>query len=247
MGYGYTEAERQRRISDWQHAAKACPHCSAPINQQKFGPSGNDEPRCHCGATACRSAAYRQRKADRLSAARQEADAHINRYIAQLPADQAAAVRAMRDVLMSYEQADYQQGHEQALAIIKVIEAQRCKHDRISVLLDNASTAKRRADEAERYNRELQAIYQHRIAELQSELSVYQLLEGAVHNIATRQLAQQPDPQERPAQQEPEDEDRRAVRATLASIGVKPVEQALAEGEGDEYEDDTENDEGEEE
>ncbi len=243
----YEEERKQRRIA-WDQAPKQCPHCDELINQH-FSEYGNDKPHTHCGATACRSAAYRQRKANRLDTDRQDADARINSYAAQLPDEQAAAVRAMRDVLMGNVQADRQHGHEQALAIIEVIEDQRCKHDRISVLLDNASAAKRRADEAQHYNRELQAIYQHRITELQSELSVYQLLEGAVHNIAQRQLAKQPDLPEQAAQEpEPEDADRAAVLATLARIGIKPTAQALAEEQQDEdEEDDTEsNEDGEE-
>jgi hypothetical protein len=196
--YSSYDLERKRRREEWERAPKECPYCrqrhkTTPINQH-YSEYSNAQPRYHCGDTACRSAAYRQRKADRLQAAREDAEEQIKRYAAQLPPEQAAAVRTMRDVLMCHVQADYKHGHEQALAIIQTIEARACKHDRIAVLLDNASAAKRRADKAEAYNEELKEIYERRIAELQSELHVYQLLENAVHNIATRQLEKQLDP-----------------------------------------------------
>jgi hypothetical protein len=232
--YSSYDLKRKRRREEWERAPKECPYCrqrhkTTPINQH-FSEYSNAKARYHCGDTACRSAAYRQRKADRLQAAREDADARINNYATQLLPEQAAAVRTMRDVLMCHVQADYQHGHEQALAIIQTIEARACKHDRIAVLLDNASAAKRRADKAEAYNEELKDIYERRIAELRAELDLYQNLENAVHNIASRQLVIQPDPLmlRQPAMPEPEDEDRTRVLATLAQAGIMPIDQALA-------------------
>src|SRR5260370_23460655 len=152
----------------------------------------------------------------------------------------------MCDLLMSY---DYDHGHELEALVVKVMESKRCKHDRIAVLTDNASAAKRRADKAEEYNSELKVVYERRIEELQAELQVYQLLENAVHNIATRQLQQQPDPVGKPisstpvAEQEPEDEDRRHTLETLARIGVKPYTgQSQNEDDTEGYEGDEEDD-----
>ncbi len=50
-----------------------------------------------------------------------------------------------------------------------------------------------RADRAERYNEQLEALYKQRIQELQGEVQVYQSLESAVYSIAQRQLEKQPD------------------------------------------------------
>jgi hypothetical protein len=246
--YSSYEQERKRRRAEWEAAPKECPYClkwqiHTPINQH-FSEYGNSKPRYHCGSDRCRAAAYRQRKAERLQAAREDADARINRYAAQLPQEQAAAVRAMRDVLMRCKQPDYQHGHEQALAIIEVIERQRCKHDRIQTLIDNAALEKRRAVKAEEHWKELKAIYERRIEELEAEIKVYQTLERAIHHIADDQQLKQPD-QERPTTPaaEPEDPDRARVLATLAHIGIRPTEQALAEQGED---DDPEGGEGEE-
>ncbi len=159
-----------------------------------------------------------------MQEARAAAKERIDYAAARLPAEQAASLRAMRDALMS---SDPKEGHELALAILTVIEGQSCKHDRIQVLLDNASAAKRRAEKAEEHNQQLERLYKERITELEAELHVYQLLENAIHGIATRQLAQQPDPQT--ATPAPEDEDRAAELATLAKAGIKPVGQMLAE------------------
>jgi hypothetical protein len=137
----------------------------------------------------------------------------------QLDQDQRRAVMEMVDLAMAY---DTENGHNIALDVVKVIESKRCKHDRIAILLDNASAAKRRAEKAEAYNEELKAIYERRIEELQAELHVYQLLESAVHNIAKRQLEQQPDPQERPALEPEADPDQAHTLAVLAQAGISP-------------------------
>ena len=124
---------------------------------------------------------------------------------------------------------------------MKVIEAKRCKHDRIAELEANAALWQRRAQASERQLKE-------RIAELEQELELFNSLHNSIHGIAQRQLEKQPDPQERqPSAQEPEpeDDDRARVLATLAHIGIKPIEQALAEQ--DSEDDDPEGYEGDEE
>jgi len=222
--YGYSQQERQRRRQDWERAAKQCPHCNAPINQQ-YKEYENDEARRHCGADKCRAAAYRAAKADRLYKAREEATASITCYAAGLPAEQAAAFKTMRMVLMNELKPDLQNGHVQALAVLNVIESQRCKHDRIQALKDNADAEKRRAAKAEEYAQELEALYKRRIEELQEEIRAYQTLEHAIHHIATEQLRKQPDPPAQQATPEPEgeDPDRAHTLLVLRQLGMKPI------------------------
>ncbi len=223
--YSYTSPyllEQQRKREEWERAPRQCPHCNTPINQGPFSAYGS-KVRSNCGATACRSAAYRQRKAARLQAAREAADERINRYAAQLPPEQAAALRAMRDVLMCHQQSSYHHGHEQALAVLDVIEAQRCKHDRIQTILDYAAAEKRRAEKAEEHKQALEAEYKRHIAELEAQIKVYQTIENAVHKIANDQRCKQPDPPAQPTTPAPEEgPDRAGVLATLEALGMKP-------------------------
>jgi len=226
MNYTYSDSrntyqrEEQRREQERASAPKQCPHCQAPIN---LNLGHWEKVRYHCGSDRCRAAAYRHRKANRLQAAREAANARINDYAAGLPAEQAMAVRAMRDVLMSDEPPSYSHGHEQALAIIAVIDDRRCKHDRIQILIDNAEAEKRRAAKVQEHYQELEAAYKRRIDELEAEITVYQMLENAIHGIASEQLRKQPDPlvQPQPWQAE-EDPDRPRVLAALAQMGAKP-------------------------
>ncbi len=214
------QREEQRREQERASAPKQCPHCQDPIN---LNLGHWEKVRYHCGSDRCRAAAYRHRKANRLQAAREAAKGRINDYAAGLPAEQAVAVRAMRDVLMSDEPPSYSHGHEQALAIIAVIDDRRCKHDRIQILIDNAEAEKQRTAKAQEHFKELEAAYKRRIDELEAEITIYQTLENAIHGIASEQLRKQP---EQPAQpqpwQEEEDPDRPRVLAALAQIGVKP-------------------------
>jgi hypothetical protein len=240
------EQQRQRRREEWKQAPKKCPHCNEPINQE-FDEYSNKGPRYHCGRDRCRKAASRANIAERKRQDRKDARARIYAYCEQhLDRDQKRAVMDMTDLLMAFNQ---DEGHQIAEKVVQVIEALRCKHDRISILIDNASTARRRAEKAEKYNEQLEQLYKERIAELEAEIHLYQLLEGAVHNIATRQLAKQPDqeaqePQPAAAPEPPEedDPDRAHVLATLAQAGIRPVEEALA----DEQEEDEEDQEGNE-
>ncbi len=133
--YSGYEQERQRRKAEWEAAPKACPHCDAPINQQ-FSAYGTDKPRKHCGSDKCRKAASRAGIAERKRREREKATSRIDEYAAQLPADQHKAVVEAKHVVM---QADYDQGHTIMRQVIEVIEAQRCKHDRIAQLEENAA------------------------------------------------------------------------------------------------------------
>ena len=226
-GYSYQEEER-RRVAEREAAPKTCPHCGKPINESL---GRWDKPRYHCGADKCRKAASRANIAERKRQERSQARSRVLVYCEQhLDRDQKQAVMNMCDMLMQFS---YDEGHQIAEAVISVIEAQRCKHDRISQLEQNAAIWKRRALKSEEQLKD-------RIAELEAELYIFNMLESTIHSIAQRQLARQPDPQERQPVNtpEPEDDDRRAV---LAMAGIKPVAQALAEGEQED--DDTESDE----
>jgi hypothetical protein len=135
-----------------------------------------------------------------------------------LDRDQKHAVMSMCDMLMQFS---YDEGHQIAEQVIQVLEALRCKHDRIDQLEGNAALWKRRALKSEE---QLQA----RIAELEEEMQLFNSLEATIHSIAQRQLARQPDPPQRPSTPEPKaeqpnlDPDRARGLATLAHIGVKP-------------------------
>lgn len=234
-GYNSYDQERKRRRAEWEQALKECPHCHTPINQH-FSEYGSDKPRHHCGSDRCRKAASRANLAERKRQQRSQTRANILHWCdTWLDAEQHRCMMEMTDLLMGY---DYQHGHELAAQVVKVIDEKRCQHDRIHTLLDNASAAKRRADKAEEYNQQLERLYKERIYELEAEIHVYQLLENVVHNIATRQLEKQPD-QEPNTVREPEDEDRTRVLATLKQAGIRPIEEALADGREPE-EDDTE-------
>lgn len=225
--------ERERRAEERKNAPQQCPHCSTPINQHL---SEWDRIRYHCGADKCRKAASRANQAERKRQERTATRARILQWCETwLDAEQRRAVMEMCDLLMSY---DYQNGHKIALQVTKVIDDRRCKHDRIAQLEQNAALWQRRAQASERQLKE-------RIAELEAELEIFTTLHNTIHGIATDQLRKQPDPQERqPSAQEPEDEDRRAVLATLAQAGIKPYtgqeEDDTENYEGDEYEDDPE-------
>jgi hypothetical protein len=63
----------------------------------------------------------------------------------------------------------------------------------IRTLEENAVAAWRRADKAEEYNRQLEALYKQRITELEEEIRLYQSLESTIHGIVMRQLEKQPE------------------------------------------------------
>ncbi len=210
--YGGYEQERQRRAAERAAAPKQCPHCKTPINQNL---SEWDKVRYHCGSDRCRQAAYRKNRAERKRIEREETNRRIDDYAAKLPQEQRAAIVEAKSRLMQF---DYDQGHNIMWRVVQVVEAQRCRHDRIQQLEQNAALWQRRAEASERQLKE-------RIAELEAELELFNGLQATIHGIAQRQLEKQPDPpaQTTPAPEaEPEDEDRARVLATLKQAGLKP-------------------------
>ncbi len=161
-----------------------CPNrsCRAPINQNR---RQWDRVQTTCGRDACRKYLSRKNLAERKQAEREAARNRVRHYCAErLAPEQGASILAVMNTLMATDQ---EHGHEQAEQIIQVIETVRCQHDKIGVLIENTRAARERADRAERYNEQLEALYKQRIQELQGEVQVYQSLESAVYGIAQRQ------------------------------------------------------------
>jgi len=126
---------------------------------------------------------------DPKRAEREAARNRVRHYCAgRLAPEQGAIILAVMSTLMATDQ---EHGHEQAEQIIQVIEAVRCQHDKIGVLIENARAAGERAARAERYNEQLEALYKQRIQELQGEVQGYQSLESAIYGIAQQQLEKQ--------------------------------------------------------
>jgi hypothetical protein len=232
--YGtYSQQENRRREEERKRAPQQCPHCGTPINQNL---GAWDKPRQHCGADKCRQALSRANRAERKRREREDTRARIFAYCEQhLTRDQKQTAMNMCDLLMQFS---YDEGHQIAEAVIEVIEAQRCKHDRIKQLEDNAVLWQRRAQASERQLKE-------RIAELETELELFTTLQNTIHGIAAQQLRQQPDPQEPKTlaepEAEPEDADRAHTLAVLAQAGIKPISQMSraeleARAEGEEFE-----------
>ena len=164
------------------------PTCRAPINQNR---RQWDRVQTTCGRDACRKYVSRRNIAERKQVERDAARDRVRQYCTeQLSPEQGTVILATTRVLMATDQ---EHGHEQAEQIIQVIEAVRCKHDKIGILIENTRAAKERADKAERYSQDLERLYRQRIQELEGEVQVYQLLESAIHGIAARQLEKQPE------------------------------------------------------
>ncbi len=178
------EQERKRKAEERRNAPRECPTCGVPMNQNL---SEWDRIRTNCGADKCRKAASRANLAERKRQARTDARQRVLSYCEQhLDVQQRTAVMEMCDSLMTY---NYDEGHEVAEQVIHVIEAKRCKHDRISTLEQNAVVWQRRAQASER---QLKA----RIEELEAELELFNGLHNTIHGIAIQQLEWQPDPEE---------------------------------------------------
>ena len=183
--YSPSEQDRKKRLALWEQAPKQCPYCETPINTD-MPAYGNDKPRQHCGGEKCRKAASRANIAQRKEQARTDARARVLRYCEQhVDQEQKQAIMEMCDALMEYS---YDEAHQIAERVVMVVETKRCKHDRISVLEQNAAIWKRKGEESERQLNE-------RIAELEAELALFNNLEATIHGIATRQLHLQPDPE----------------------------------------------------
>jgi len=154
----------------------ACPRCGKPINQNR---SSWGRIQTSCGEDGCRQYVYRINKAKRIDKERQDAVTALSQ-----------AILHATDVLM---QMDREHGHLQAQQIVEAIEWKRCKHDKITILEENAVAARRRAEKAEEHNQHLEALYKQRIQELEEEVRIYQSLESTIHSIGLRQLEQQPE------------------------------------------------------
>jgi hypothetical protein len=157
-----------------------CPICQAPINQNL---GWSERARTSCGSDTCRQKLSRQNKRKRRQEEEAATRARVGQYCSALPPEIGEAILRM---MTRY-------GYKLAGEVIDLLDAVRCKHDKIQILVDNADAAKRRAEKAEEYNQQLKALYEYRIEELQAELHVYQLLENTIHGITTRQLTQQPE------------------------------------------------------
>src|SRR5581483_2534985 len=154
--YPYYETWQEKERKKAEARAKApqvCPYCEKPINQD----ARDSRLHYHCGADTCRQRASRAKRRKALQEAREAAKLRIQQYAARLPAEQGQALRAMRAILMD---ADKRHGHEIALAVIEVIEQQRCRHHKISTLVDHARLSLRRANQAEAYVAQLTAMYE---------------------------------------------------------------------------------------
>ncbi len=166
----------------------ACPRCGKPINQNR---SSWGRIQTSCGEDGCRQYVYRINKAKRIDKERHDAVTAIRQYcVEHLSPALSQAILHATDVLM---QMDREHGHLQAQQIVEAIEWKRCKHDKITILEENAVAARRRAEKAEEHNQHLEALYKQRIQELEEEVRIYQSLESTIHSIGLRQLEQQPE------------------------------------------------------
>jgi len=146
-----------------------------------------DKIRTSCGADKCRKAASRASLAERKRQARTDARTRVLAYgEMQLDQEQQRVMMEMCDALMA---SSVEEGHEVVEQVVQIIEAKRCKHDRIEVLERNAAVWKRKAEASERQ-------LQERITELEAELELFNSLEATIHGIATRQQQIQADPEE---------------------------------------------------
>ena len=212
--YASYDQERTRKAVERRNALKQCPYCGTSINEHL---NEWDKIRSHCGADKCRKAASRASLAERKSQTRTDARTRVFDYCEQhLDQKQRNGVMEMCDLLMAFNQ---EEGHEIAEQVVYIIEAKRCKHDRIEVLERNAAVWKQRAQASERQLNE-------RIKELEGELELFNNLEATIHGIATRQQHLQPDSEEQltilKENDEQRDPEREHVLAVLAGSGISP-------------------------
>ncbi len=161
-----------------QDVLTECPICHTPINQNL---RSWDRPKTSCGSDRCRQAISRENKRKRQAEEEAATRARVRQYCGTLqPENGDAILRIMAE-----------HGYELAGEIIDILDSVRCKHDKIAQIEDYAAAAKRRAEKAEEFNRQLEEVYQQRIAELEAEVQMYQSLENAIHGIAQRQLEKQ--------------------------------------------------------
>jgi len=175
--YSQTRSKKNRLL--WEQASKECLYCKQAMNME-MPTYGDDKPRQHCGSDKCRKAASRANIAERKRQARTDARQRVLSYCeAQLDQEQKGAVMEMCDALMEYS---YDEGHQIAEHIVAVVEAKRCKYDRIAELERNAAVWQRRAQASERQLKE-------RIQELEAELEMFNNLSNTIvilHHIVAK-------------------------------------------------------------
>jgi len=144
-----------------QDVLTACPVCGTPINQNL---SRWERPKTSCGSDRCRKAISRENQRKRQEQEEAATRQRVRQYCEALQAEN-------RDTIMCIMA---EHGHELAAEIIDILDSVRCKHDKIRTLEENAVAARRRADKAEEYNRQLEVLYKQRIQELEEEIRIYQ-------------------------------------------------------------------------
>lgn len=163
-----------------QDVVTECPICHTPINQNL---RSWDRPKTSCGSDRCRQAISRENKRKRQAEEEAATRVRVRQYCGTLqPENGDAILRIMAE-----------HGYELAGEIIDILDSVRCKHDKIAQIEEYAAAAKRRAQKAEEFNRQLETVYKQRIAELEAEVQTYQSLENAIHGIVGQQLEKQPE------------------------------------------------------
>jgi len=163
-----------------QDVVTECPICHTPINQNL---RSWDRPRTSCGSDRCRQAISRENKRKRQAEEEAATRERVRQYCNTLQPENGDAILWIMA----------EHGYELAGEIIDILDSVCCKHDKITQIEEYAAAAKRRAEKAEEFNRQLEAVYKQRIVELEAEVQVYQGLENAIHGIAERQLEKQPE------------------------------------------------------
>jgi len=163
-----------------QDVVTQCPICHTLINQNL---NSWERAKTSCGSDRCRQAISRENKRKRQAEEEAATRQRVRQYCDTLQSENGdAIVRIMAE-----------HGYELAGEIIDILDSVRCKHDKITQIEEYAAVAKRRAEKAEEFNHQLEAVYKQRIAELEAEREMYQSLENAIHGIAGRQLEKQPE------------------------------------------------------
>jgi gamma-glutamyl:cysteine ligase YbdK (ATP-grasp superfamily) len=177
-------------------APTECPVCQTPINQHL---SRWATPASSCGSEECQQELRRVSQNERKARSREKQKEQ--RKLEEEALDQrirnfSETLQPQHRTFLLFMQEKY--GRDLAANIIEMIEAerreaeaQRCKHDNITTILDAYSRCQHRADAADRHNAELRA----RVQELEQDVQVYQAFENKViGRVAQEELRKQPDP-----------------------------------------------------
>src|SRR5436309_15584613 len=160
-----------------QDVLTECPICHTPINQNL---RSWDRPKTSCGSDRCRQAISRENKRKRQAEEEAATRARVRQYCGTLqPENGDAILRIMAE-----------HGYKLAGEIIDILDSVRCKHDKIAQIEDYAAAAKRRAEKAEEFKRQLEEVYKQRIAVVEAEVQTYQSILTAIYVIAMRHCEQ---------------------------------------------------------